>query len=183
MPPTPCTANTSSESSILSLPLTIPTNQKQMIAAKMPKIIAPPGPITPAAGVIVANPATAPVANPTAVALPTLIRSIKSHTNAAAEAPICVLIIALAAASLAANADPPLKPNQPTHNNPAPATVRAGLWGNISVLGKPIRLPSISATISAETPAVVWTTMPPAKSITPCSAKNPLPQTQRVTGT
>ena len=147
-------------------------------------ITAPPGPTEPAAGVIVASPATAPVAKPTAVDLPTLIRSISSHTNAATDAAICVLMIAAAApSSLAVSAEPPLKPNQPTHNRPAPTTVSDGLCGSINVLGKPMRLPSISATTNADTPAVVCTTMPPAKSITPWSARNPPPHTQRVTGT
>ena len=38
------------------------------------------------------------------------------------------------------------------------------------------------AATRAETPAVVWTTMPPAKSRTPRWASQPPPQTQCATG-
>ena len=34
------------------------------------------------------------------------------------------------AAPLAATADPPLKPNQPTHRKEAPTIVRTTLWGS-----------------------------------------------------
>ena len=43
-------------------------------------------------------------------------------------------------------------------------------------------LPSSVAATSAETPAVVWTTIPPAKSSTPSAASQPPPHTQWVTG-
>ena len=94
-----------------------------------------------------------------------------------------VLMIAAAALSEAVSADPPLNPNQPVHSSAAPAMVSAGLCGSISVLGKPARRPSSAAATSAETPAVVWTTMPPAKSSTPSLvASQPPPQIQWATG-
>ena len=106
-----------------------------------------------------------------------------SHASAAALAATCVLMIAVAASSVALSAEPPLNPNQPTHSRPAPAMVSAGLCGSISVLGKPWRLPSSTAMTSAETPAVVWTTIPPAKSSVPSFAESqPPPHTQCATG-
>ena len=61
--------------------------------------------------------------------------------------------------------------------------VNDGLCGSISCLGKPWRLPISAAATSAETPAVVWTTIPPAKSSVPMPASQPPPQTQWATGT
>ena len=56
------------------------------------------------------------------------------------------------------------------------------LWGGIAVPGKPLRLPrTIAATIAA-TPALMWTTVPPAKSMKPMSPSQPPPQTQWHTG-
>ncbi len=183
IPPIPWTANTSSESSISSFFLTSWIIGKQTSAPTMPITIAAPGETKPAAGVIVASPAIAPVAKPTLVGLPTLIRSISNQTSAAMLAPRWVLMIALAASSLAERAEPPLKPNQPIHNSAAPAMVSEGLCGSISWRGKPWRLPTSAAATSAETPAVVWTTIPPAKSSVPIAASQPLPQTQWATGT
>ena len=121
----------------------------------MPNRMAAPGAIIPAAGVTVASPPMAPVAKPTLVLLPTVTRSMAIQAMAAAQAAAWVLMIALAAAALPASAEPPLKPNQPTHRSEAPTMVSAGLCGSISTLGKPCRTPSMRATISAETPAVV----------------------------
>ncbi len=64
---------------------------------------------------------------------------------------------------LAATALPALKPNQPTHNRLAPISVIARLCGGIIVCGKPRRLPIISAATSPATPALMCTTVPPAK--------------------
>src|SRR6185437_13409114 len=140
------------------------------------------GPTKPEAGVMVARPATQPVTMPTEVGLPTRSHSIAIQVSAAAEAAKCVARIADAAEALAARALPPLKPNQPTHSMPAPAMVMPGLCGGLRRCGKPLRAPIIIAVTSAETPAVVWTTMPPAKSIVPSIASQPPPQIQWVTG-
>src|SRR5690606_26530576 len=95
-----------------------------------PIAIAAPGETKPALGVIVARPAMAPVAKPTVVGLPKVTRSIASQTSAAAEAAAWVLMIAEAAPSLAASAEPPLNPNQPTHSSIAPIIVRPGACGS-----------------------------------------------------
>jgi hypothetical protein len=136
----------------------------------------------PAAGVTVASPAMAPVAKPTVVGFPKVKRSMASHTSAAVEAAAWVLMIALAAPSEAVRAEPPLKPNQPTHSSIAPSIVRPGACGISAAPGKPCRRPSSSAMTRAEIPAVVWTTIPPAKSSTPRSASQPPPHTQCATG-
>jgi hypothetical protein len=75
---------------------------------------------------------------------------------------MCVASMAMPAEPLAASALPALKPNQPTHNMPPPATVYGRLCGVIAVCGKPRRLPSTTAHTSAATPALTCTTMPPA---------------------
>src|SRR5262245_50075020 len=95
---------------------------------------------------------------------------------------MCVTSIAIAASPFAASALPPLKPNQPTHNIPAPATVNVMLCGNIGCDGKPRRGPIVSAAVNAATPAVKCTTMPPAKSSTPIDCSQPPPHTQCATG-
>ena len=45
-----------------------------------------------------------------------------AQVSAPAQADRCVAVIAITARGLAENAEPPLKPNQPTHNNPVPIT-------------------------------------------------------------
>ena len=64
-------------------------------------------------------------------------------------------------------ADPALNPNQPNHRMPVPSMVNGRLWGGIASLGQPFRLPMMSTTASAATPALMWTTAPPAKSRAP----------------
>src|SRR4029078_1606170 len=59
---------------------------------------------------------------------------------------------------------PALKPNQPTHSKHAPITLSTTLWGRMDSLGYPFRLPRYKAHTKAETPEVIWTTVPPAKS-------------------
>src|SRR5947209_17056075 len=147
----------------------------------MPIAIAPIGPTKPEAGVIVASPATQPVTSPTEVGLPSRTHSRPIQESAADEAARWVARIAEAAVAFAASALPPLKPNQPTHSMPAPAIVRPGLCGGPKCAGKPRRLPMRIAAISAETPAVVRTTKPPAKSSAPGEASQPPPHTQDAT--
>ena len=137
----------------------------------------------PEAGVTVANPATIPVTIPIKDGLPNLFHSINIQTNAAVAAEICVTNIAIPAFPLAPNADPALNPNQPTQSIAAPIIVRTGLCGGVIDFGNPFLLPIVKAATSAAVPAVAWTTIPPAKSITPHEDSNPPPQTQCVTGT
>ena len=83
----------------------------------------------------------------------------------------------------AVRAEPPLKPNQPTHSMPAPVTVMVMLCGIIGVCMKPRREPSTTAATRAATPAVMWTTVPPAKSSRPRLNSQPsAAQTQWQTG-
>jgi hypothetical protein len=123
-------------------------------------------------GVIVASPATQPVTIPTEVCLPSRICSTLIQVSPAAAAARCVARIADAADASAASTLPPLKPKQPTRRMPAPAIVMPGLCGGARWCGKRLRGPTMIAATSA-IPAVVCTTMPPAKSILPCVASQP----------
>src|SRR5215470_7998373 len=80
------------------------------------------GATKPDAGVIVPSPATAPDIMPSTDGLRRAYHSIAAHVSAPAQAARCVAVIAITARELAARADPPLNPNQPTHNNPVPIT-------------------------------------------------------------
>src|SRR6202161_28688 len=77
---------------------------------------------------------------------------------------MCVAAKAMPARPSAATAEPALKPNQPTHSSEAPITVSVRLYGAIDSLPSPWRLPSISAVASPAMPALMCTTVPPAKS-------------------
>ena len=57
------------------------------------------------------------------------------------------------------------------------------LCGRIGSFLKPMRLPMTRITPSAAAPALMWTAVPPAKSMTPSSkSQPPEPQTQWATG-
>ena len=132
---------------------------------------------------MVPRPATMPVTTPRIDGFPYFIHSMTIHASAPAEAPMCVVSMAMPAEPFAASALPALKPNQPTHSIPAPATVSGRLCGAMAVSGNPRRRPSTSAHTSAATPALMCTTMPPAKSMTPSFASQPPPHTQCASGT
>ena len=87
------------------------------------------GSTKPDAGVITTRPAMAPDATPSTLGLPWTIHSENIQASAAAAAQICVTRIAMPAESFAAPAEPPLKPNQPTHRSEAPMTVSTRLCG------------------------------------------------------
>ena len=100
----------------------------------------------------------------------------------AAAAAVLVTMKALAARPPAVSAEPALKPNQPNHRRPAPRTVIGTSCGSIR---SPLttRRPMSSATISAETPELMWTTVPPAKSSAPSLNSQPsVAQTQWAIG-
>ena len=100
----------------------------------------------------------------------------------AAAAAVLVTMKALAARPFAATAEPALNPNQPNHSRPAPRTVIGTSCGSI---GSPLtaRRPISSATTSAETPELMWTTVPPAKSSAPSLNSQPsADQTQWASG-
>src|ERR1041385_2095032 len=118
----------------------------------------------PLAGVIATSPATQPEIAPSTLGLPAWAHSTNTHVRPAAAAPKCVATNALDARPDAASALPALNPNQPTHSSPAPIVLITRLWGFIGIVGYPMRLPRYSAHTSAETPLVMCTTVPPAKS-------------------
>src|SRR3954467_8865395 len=85
----------------------------------------------PEAGVIVANPATIPEATPSTLGCPFKYHSVRPQLSAAAAAEKCVAANAFEARPPALTALPALKPNQPTHNNPAPIKLKTTLCGGI----------------------------------------------------
>src|SRR6185295_378695 len=131
------------------------------------------GPTKPAAGVIATKPATAPLATPRTVGLPRADHSANIQASAAEAAAVLVATKALAAKPLAPRALPALKPNQPTHSIAAPRTENAKLCGGIGSCGYPRRLPITKAATRAETPELICTTVPPAKSRAPHPRMNP----------
>ncbi len=119
------------------------------------------------AGVIATSPATAPEAAPTEVGLPSRIFSTTSQPRIAAAGAAMVLRNAMAAMPSAASSEPALKPNQPNQRRPAPRSTNGGLCGTCMPLANPTRLPSTSERASAAAPALMWTAVPPAKSMAP----------------
>src|SRR5829696_1335737 len=137
----------------------------------------------PAAGVMATRPATAPAAAPSTLGWPLCAQATVTQARAPIAAAVFVVTNAVAARPFAASALPALNPNQPNQSKPAPSTVIVRSCGSIGSLPKPTRLPRISAATSADTPEVICTTVPPAKSIAPYSRiQPPTPQTQWATG-
>src|SRR6187431_99810 len=106
----------------------------------------------PAAGVITTRPPTMPEQNPSTVGLPLVAHSIAAQAAPATAAAIVVVMNACEATPSAATALPALKPYQPTHSMPVPIIVSTRLCGANSCLPKPTRLPTISASTSADQP-------------------------------
>src|SRR5579871_6655432 len=164
VPPAPWTPNASSESSYPNLLFTAVTMKKQNTPASKPISSAGNGLTKPEAGVIATRPATAPEIAPRTLGLPLCTHSANIQPSTAAAVAKCVATNALVASPDAATALPALNPNQPTHNKQAPITLSTTLWGFIGSDPKPLRLPRYSAQTSAETPELICTTVPPAKS-------------------
>src|SRR5580658_5664739 len=122
------------------------------------------GATNPAAGVMATRPATAPEIAPRALARPFFSHSAALQLIAAAAVAKCVATNALVARELAASALPALNPNHPTHSKQAPIKLNTRLCGGMGCFGKPVRLPRYKAHTSAETPELICTTVPPAKS-------------------
>src|SRR5437879_5634158 len=142
------------------------------------------GPTYPEAGVMATSPQTAPTEMPTADGFPFRIQSVSIQLTAAAAAARFVTTSAFTANALAARALPALKPNQPNHNRDAPSITYGMLFGRLSKRPMPSLLPITRAAATAETPAAVWTTNPPAKSRTPSDlSQPPMPQFQWAMGT
>src|SRR5580658_2900857 len=146
---------------------------KQITPAAIPMITAESGPTKPEAGVIATSPATAPEAMPSTLGLPFATHSVNIQASAAAAVAMCVAANAMPARPSEATAEPALKPNQPTHSSDAPMTVSVRLCGAIDSLPSPWRLPSINAVARPAIPALMCTTVPPAKSSTPLRFNQP----------
>jgi len=173
MPPTACTPNTSSVSSAPSIRLSPFTPQRQTTPAARPITNAPGMPTLPAAGVIATRPATAPEAAPSIEGLPLNSHSPSDQESTAQAVARKVFRNASAAELPASSADPALKPNQPTQRSDAPIIVSGRLWGDIASRPKPIRLPARYAPTRPATPALMCTTVPPAKSSAPHCQRKP----------
>src|SRR5659263_620206 len=146
-------------------------------------IIAESGPTYPDAGVIAASPATPPVTIPRALGFPPCFQLTAIHVRAPAAAEVFVTMKAFAARHQAESALPALNPNHPTHRRIPPSIALGTLCGAMLSLLKPMRLPMIIAAASAENPALMCTTRPPAKSRAPSSrSQPPVPQTQCAIG-
>src|SRR5215813_11047117 len=145
----------------------------------------PIGPTKPEAGVMATRPATAPEQMPTTVGLPRVPHSTNIQVSPAMAVAICVTSMAMPACMPAVTAEPALQPNQPTHSSEAPMKVSTMLCGGAASL----RLPRQMAAINPATPALMCTTVPPAKSRTlnqlselPADMKPSEPHTQCAIG-
>src|SRR4030042_1985385 len=129
------------------------------------------------------SPTTAPVAAPSTDGL-RLIQPSIIQVKAADAAAVLVATKAFEAKPPEVRALPALKPNQPNHRRAAPNTTIGILLGSIGSLSwYPLRGPSTMASANADTPALMCTTVPPAKSRAPNFASHPpLPHTQWATG-
>src|SRR5882757_7410236 len=127
--------------------------------------IAPLAVMNPQAGVTTTRPATAPEQKPRIEGLPRVNHSIIGHTKEATAVASVVVVNAFAATPSAATAEPALKPYQPTQSIPVPTMQSTRLCGGIGVLPKPRRGPRMMQRMSADQPELMWTTVPPAKSI------------------
>ena len=112
-------------------------------------------PTNPAAGVMATKPATAPEAAPNIEGLPLITHSPTVHETTAAAVANKVLRNASAAEPFASNAEPALKPNQPTHNKDAPTIVNVSECGAIDSLPRPTRLPITNAPTKPATAALM----------------------------
>src|SRR6185503_11467927 len=167
MPPKPWTPNTTSESSAPMSFLRPVQPQRHTTPAARPITNAPGIPTLPAAGVIATRPATAPEAAPSIDGLPLSSHSANVHESTAHAVARNVFMNARAAKPFASSAEPALNPNQPNHSIDAPIIVIVKLCGGMLSRPKPTRLPSTTAPIKPATPALIWTTVPPAKSSAP----------------
>src|SRR5678816_762885 len=128
------------------------------------------------------NPATAPLAMPSAVGLSRCTHSTIIQERAAATQDIWIATHALVTTVMGARPAPEENPNQPTHINPTPRKENGRWWGIISVRPYPLRGPITIAATSAVTPALMWTTAPPAKSRHPSFASHPPPHNHMARG-
>ncbi len=124
-----------------------------------------------------------PEAAPRTVGFPRWSHSVNTQASVPAAAAMWVETKACTERPSAASALPALNPNHPNQSNPAPSTVIGRLFGAMLSVPKPLRFPTTRAAESAETPAVMCTTVPPAKSIAPRFRSHPpIPHIQCATG-
>src|SRR5947209_10394521 len=133
--------------------------------AATPIITAPVGATYPQAGVITTSPATAPEQNPSTLGLPRSAYSSIAQVNEATAVASVVLMNAFAAIPSGASALPALKPYQPTQSKPVPTMQSTMLCGAMISFLNPSRRPSRMHKTSADQPELMWTTVPPAKSM------------------
>ncbi len=105
--------------------------------------------------------------------MPRSSASIATQASAAPAVAVKVFSIASAAPPPADSAEPALKPNQPTNRIAAPTKLSGSECGAISSRPSPMRGPITQAPTSAAMPALICTTVPPAKSIAPQPANRP----------
>src|SRR5256886_6129389 len=128
------------------------------------------------------RPPTAPAAAPSTFGAPLCSHETVIQVSAAIAAAVLVTTNAFAARPPAVIALPALNPTQPNHRSDAPRTVMVASCGSMASRPNPTRRPRTSAATSAETPLVMCTTVPPAKSSAPSWPSQPPPQTQCATG-
>ena len=112
--------------------------------------------------------------------------SMAATTPAAAARLVLTNTMAMAAASSAlpsASCEPPLNPNQPSHRMKVPRVASGRLAPGMGLTRPsgpylPFRAPRMIAPVSAAQPPTEWTTVEPAKSEKPNSARKPPPQLQ-----
>src|SRR5262245_47938990 len=137
----------------------------------------------PAPGVIATSPATAPLAAPSMVGFPEWFHSSNNHGSAAVAAALFAVTNAFAGGPWRFRALSALNPYHPPQSKAAPVTAKGRLCGAIYSVGKPRRLPTTMAHTRAETPELICTTVPPAKSSAPrVLSQPPFPQTQCANG-
>ena len=100
-----------------------------MAPAATPITMPAHGATKPDAGVMVPSPAIAPEIMPSTDGFRRVDHSSAAQVSAPAQADRCVDVIAITARGLAVNAEPPLKPNQPTHSMPVPITASERSYG------------------------------------------------------
>src|SRR4030095_1316014 len=125
----------------------------------------PVGATYPQAGVITTSPPTAPEQKPRTLGLPRSAYSRIAHLNEPTAGASVVLMTAFAAIPSGARALPALKPYQPTQSKPVPTMQSTMLCGAMISLLNPSLCPRRRHKTSADQPELMWTTVPPAKSM------------------
>ncbi len=173
MPPTPWQGKTSSVSSSVDFVRRWTATLLMTLAAR-PIVMLWATVTNPAAGVIATRPTTAPMQAPSAEGFLPRNQSKKIQPSMAEALAVLVVAKATAASPLAFRALPALKPNQPNQSMPVPSRTNGIFAGICSCPWMwAWRRSRMIAPASAAQPADMWTTVPPAKSLTPHLKKRP----------